>query len=295
MGKIESILDKIAWDKSRLIPTIAQDSCSNAILMLAFSSRESLAKSLETREAHYFSRSKNRIWRKGEESGHFQRICEVRIDCDNDAILFRINQRGNACHTGRFSCFFQKIDLDSLVLDSHDSRESGESGADSRSDLADSRESKTHKSPYHILDSLYHTLNARKFADKSTSYTAALYAKGAGEIGKKIIEEAGEVAIALKDLECARKMRDLRDLRDSRESAESARDSSDSRVLDSQDSRESSGESQDSSHLIYESADLLYHLLVALSYENIAPERVLGELARRFGVSGIAEKNSRAK
>ena len=102
-------LDELAWDKDGLIPAIAQDAETNDVLMFAWMNRDALARTVETGEAIYFSRSRGRLWHKGEESGHTQKIREIRIDCDNDVVLLKIEQIGGiACHTGRRSCFFQK-------------------------------------------------------------------------------------------------------------------------------------------------------------------------------------------
>ena len=102
-------LDELAWDKDGLIPAIAQDAETNDVLMFAWMNRDALARTVETGEAVYFSRSRGRLWHKGEESGHTQKIREIRIDCDNDVVLLKIEQMcGIACHTGRRSCFFQK-------------------------------------------------------------------------------------------------------------------------------------------------------------------------------------------
>ena len=102
-------LDELTWDKDGLIPAIAQDAETGDVLMFAWMNREALARTAETGEAVYFSRSRGRLWHKGEESGHTQKIREIRIDCDNDVVLLKIEQVGGiACHTGRRSCFFQK-------------------------------------------------------------------------------------------------------------------------------------------------------------------------------------------
>ncbi|WP_374263914.1 phosphoribosyl-AMP cyclohydrolase [Zoogloea sp.] len=102
-------LDALAWDKDGLIPAIAQDADTGDVLMFAWMNREALARTAELGEAVYFSRSRGKLWHKGEESGHTQKIREIRIDCDNDVVLLKIEQVGGiACHTGRRSCFFQK-------------------------------------------------------------------------------------------------------------------------------------------------------------------------------------------
>jgi len=104
-------LDKVKWDANGLVPVIAQEASTNDVLMFAWMNREALAKTVETGRAVYFSRSRQRLWFKGEESGHVQRVHEVRLDCDEDVVLLKVEQvSGIACHTGRHSCFFQKFE-----------------------------------------------------------------------------------------------------------------------------------------------------------------------------------------
>jgi len=108
-------LDQVKWDAQGLVPAIAQQVGSNDVLMFAFMDREALARTASSGEAHYYSRSRRRLWRKGEESGHVQKVHELRLDCDNDVVLLKVEQLGTgpgdraiACHTGRHSCFFQR-------------------------------------------------------------------------------------------------------------------------------------------------------------------------------------------
>ncbi len=109
-------LDEIHWTKDGLVPVIAQDATSGKVMMLAWMSRESLALTAEEGRAVYWSRSRGRLWRKGEESGHVQRVKSIRLDCDNDVVLLGIDQVGGiACHTGRESCFFQELRGDEWV------------------------------------------------------------------------------------------------------------------------------------------------------------------------------------
>jgi phosphoribosyl-AMP cyclohydrolase len=104
-------LDSIAWNADGLVPAVAQDAASGEVLMLAWMSRESLARTLATGEAVYWSRSRAKLWRKGETSGHLQKVVEIRLDCDADAILLRVEQVGGiACHTGRKRCFFNLLE-----------------------------------------------------------------------------------------------------------------------------------------------------------------------------------------
>ena len=112
-----SFLDDIAWDAQGLVPVIAQEVGSNDVLMFAFMNREAVAETARSGEAVYWSRSRNRLWHKGEESGHIQKVHEMRMDCDNDVLLLKVTQLGHepadpsiACHTGRHSCFFQRYE-----------------------------------------------------------------------------------------------------------------------------------------------------------------------------------------
>lgn len=103
----DSWLEQIKWDKDGLVPAIAQDHKSGRILMMAWMNREALQLTIDEQRAIYFSRSRNKLWRKGEESGHVQKLYELRTDCDKDAILMQVEQLGGiACHTGRESCFY---------------------------------------------------------------------------------------------------------------------------------------------------------------------------------------------
>ena len=104
-------LDEVRWSPDGLVAAIAQDAVSGKVLTLAWMNRDALARTVETCEAHYWSRSRGCLWRKGETSGHVQRVREVRLDCDNDAILLAVEQTGGiACHTGRERCFFQRLE-----------------------------------------------------------------------------------------------------------------------------------------------------------------------------------------
>jgi phosphoribosyl-AMP cyclohydrolase len=107
-------LDQVKWDRDGLVPAVAQEVGSGDVLMVAWMNREALAATVERGEAVYWSRSRARLWHKGEESGHVQQVHEVRLDCDGDVVLLKVTQRGHdpgiACHTGRHSCFFQRYD-----------------------------------------------------------------------------------------------------------------------------------------------------------------------------------------
>lgn len=231
---MQEILEQILWDKcGGLIPAIAQDHKTQEVLMLGFMDKEALELSLKSGFVHYYSRSKRRIWKKGEQSGHTQKIISLALDCDKDSILISVEQQGVACHTGEKSCFFNIINTKEGKLDSN----------------MESKINFNASAVYGVVDVLYHTLLERKGADPKTSYTAKLYCKGENTIAKKIVEEAAELGFAIKD-----------------------------------DTRE---------EIIYEAADLLYHSLVGLAYKDISPDLVKQEILRRFGLSGIDEKNAR--
>jgi phosphoribosyl-ATP pyrophosphohydrolase/phosphoribosyl-AMP cyclohydrolase len=167
---------KIDWEKTNgLIPVIVQDFDSGEVLMLAYMNEEALQLTQSTKFAHYFSRSRNKLWKKGESSGHTQEVKEILIDCDNDTILLKVKQNGVACHTGRKSCFFTNLENNEEVLKVEKEIE------------------------YNFLDNLYHTLLERKGADPKSSYVASLYNKGENSILKKVVEEAGELSFAVKD------------------------------------------------------------------------------------------------
>ncbi len=173
-----NIIDTIDWEKlDGLLPVIAQDNTTNEVLMLAFMNKESLQLTLDTGFAHYFSRSRQRLWKKGESSGHTQEIKTILMDCDNDTLVLKINQLGVACHTGRKSCFFTDI-------------QTGETISDVEIDTS---------SAYGVIDTLYHTIQAKKNDNPDTSYTAKLLQGKQNSMLKKIVEEAGELTFAIKD------------------------------------------------------------------------------------------------
>ncbi len=106
----ETWLNKVNWSDDGLVPAIAQDAASQRVLMVAWMNREALKRTVESGEAVYWSRSRKKLWHKGEESGHTQRVKEIRLDCDGDVVLLQVEQKGGiACHTGRASCFYSKL------------------------------------------------------------------------------------------------------------------------------------------------------------------------------------------
>ena len=218
---------QINWQKTPLIPAIAQDFETNQVLMLAYMNEEAYNLTLKTGYAHYYSRSRQRLWKKGESSNHTQEIKDILLDCDADTIVLKIKQNGVACHTGTKSCFFTSVLQNRRVLE---------------------QEIET-DSIYGVVDTLYHTILERKSStDAKKSWTKKLL-DNRDLMLSKIKEEADEVCVAI--------------------------------------------ESESDEQVIYESADLLYHTLVGLGYRDITPDRVRQELARRFGTSGIEEKEGR--
>lgn len=212
------------YDESGLVPAIVQDAQRGTVLMLAWMNAESLRLTRETGIVHFWSRSRQSLWKKGETSGNTLAVVELRVDCDADAILVRATPAGPTCHTGTTTCFFHRDD-----------------GADDDGVPA-----------VGVLEQLDRILQSRRdSADGEKSYTKSLLDKGMPKILAKIAEESSELAVELPD-------------------------GPDDKV-------------------IYETADLFFHVMVGLTARKIPVERVLDELARRFGTSGHAEKAARKK
>ena len=165
-------LDDVRFDERGLVPVVLADARTGDVLTLAWANREALQQTLDTRETVLFSRSRNALWRKGETSGNTQHVREVVLDCDGDAVLYRVDPKGPACHTGAASCFSAPL------LNDERARE----GAFARA-----------------LQHVDAVLDARKAQPPEGSYVAKLFAGGVDRIGKKIGEEATEVVIAAKN------------------------------------------------------------------------------------------------
>ncbi len=208
----KNILKAIASLKfvNGLIPAVIQDYKKKDVLMVAYMNGESLCKTVDTGETHFYSRSRKMLWHKGETSGHIQKVKAIYADCDSDTLLIKVSPVEAACHTGRRSCFFNEMPM---------------------------------------AKTLYETISERKKTPSSASYTTTLFKGGIDLILKKVAEETGEFIISAKN--------------------------------------------KKKPAMIHETADLLYHLLVALCYRNIRLEQIENELAKRSGQSGIAEKQSR--
>ncbi|RMF84404.1 MAG: bifunctional phosphoribosyl-AMP cyclohydrolase/phosphoribosyl-ATP diphosphatase HisIE [Nitrospirae bacterium] len=179
-----SWLDAIKFDDRGLVPAIAQDATTGEVLMLAYCNREALRLTQETGFAHYFSRSRQKLWKKGESSGHVQSVRTIAYDCDADTVLFQVDQQVAACHTGRRSCFFHRVEGEEAV-------EVGEPLFDPEAVYRGA------PTTANILPALERVVAERRGADPKGSYVAALLERGPAGIGKKVAEEAVEFALAL--------------------------------------------------------------------------------------------------
>lgn len=176
---------QLRFDERGLIPAIVQDAADGQVLTVAYMNAESLRLTLESGLTHFFSRSRQRIWQKGEESGHVQRVREIYVDCDEDALLIKAEQVVAACHTGRRSCFFRRL---------HPSPDVPEDVARQRFDPE-----AVYGKSLAILQQIFEVISDRKAHPKADSYVSSLFAKGQDQILKKIGEEAAELVVASKN------------------------------------------------------------------------------------------------
>lgn len=279
-----SWLDSVSFNKDGLIPAIAQDHDSNRVLMVAWMNREALQLTAKTKTAVYFSRSRQKLWHKGETSGHTQIVHDIRLDCDADVIVLKVTQIGGiACHTGRESCFYQRLDLsgetptwqtvDPVLKDPEEIYYA----QDNQDPAISTAPKKSITSQASILQQLDAVLRERKHADADSSYVASLYARGLNKILEKVGEETVEAIIAAKDL------------------AQCQNNASDQKADANADKNTDKGAFDKARHdLIYEVADVWFHSLVGLAWFDIASDDVVDELGRRFGLSGLEEKASRS-
>ena len=170
-----SLVDELKWDGAGLIPAVVQETGTGEVLMVAWMDREALAKTLETGLGHFWSRSRQALWRKGETSGHTQHVDGVYADCDRDTLLVQAHQEGVACHTGARTCFFTSLGSETLTQ-SVGPQAPGAGPA--------------------MLEVLERALQSRKVERPSGSYTAGLFERGEAQICRKIGEEATEVVTA---------------------------------------------------------------------------------------------------
>jgi phosphoribosyl-ATP pyrophosphohydrolase/phosphoribosyl-AMP cyclohydrolase len=168
-------LSAVRFGADGLVPVVTQESRSGDILMLAYANRDALDRTLSTGLAHYFSRSRGTLWQKGETSGHVQRVVEIRLDCDADAVLYRAEQEGPACHTGTRTCFSTVVGRTGGPAD----------GAAAEQDPGG-----------HVLTRLASTIASRAAEPPEGSYTSQLLGGGLGKVSQKVGEEAVEVVVA---------------------------------------------------------------------------------------------------
>lgn len=170
-----SKLDEIRFDESGIAPVIMQDAATGEVLTLAYANREAVEKTLHSGEAHFYSRSRDSLWRKGESSGNTQEVAEVRLDCDSDALLYKVHPRGPACHTGERSCFHQTLAGEGVGV---------------------STDSTATETAGEMLDRLAVTIAGRRNVSPEESYTAGLLSRGTSRVAQKVGEESVEVVIA---------------------------------------------------------------------------------------------------
>jgi len=252
-------LDEVKFNDQGLVPAIAQHHQTGRILMVAWMNREALVLTAEKMQAVYYSRSRQKLWHKGEESGHFQTVYEIRLDCDADVIVLQIEQHGGiACHTGRESCFYRKLTANGWEIVDTQLKDPEQiyNNKTQNTHTAVMSASNAESEQVEILSYLGGMMRERKAADPDSSYVAKLYHKGLNKILEKVGEESVETLLAAKDFA----------------------------ALNNQDNR---------NDLVYETADLWFHTIVMLGYFDLEPQLVLNELARRQGLSGLVEKASR--
>jgi len=169
-------LSAVRFGADGLVPVVTQESRSGDVLMVAFANRDAVDRTLATGLAHYYSRSRGVLWQKGETSGHVQRVVEVRLDCDGDTILYRVEQTGPACHTGTRTCFSTVLGGEAGKRGSGDGPQEDPGG--------------------HVLSRLARTIASRAAERPQGSYTAELLGQGIGKASQKVGEEAVEVVVA---------------------------------------------------------------------------------------------------
>ncbi len=188
---------RFRFDDEGLLPVIAQDAASGEVLMLAYADAEAIEATLATRQAHYHSRSRGALWRKGATSGHVQRVVEVRYDCDEDAVLYRVQQAGPACHTGNRSCFYRSLETtgaasmgdvpavsDAALAAASDAAAAGADDAEEGVALGDAL-------------ALLQSVVAERLRDlPEGSYVRRMHERGVGYVAQKVVEEAGESVVA---------------------------------------------------------------------------------------------------
>ena len=168
-------IDQLKFDQQGLLPAVVQDWLDGTVLMLGYMNQEALARTVATRTVHFWSRSRNKLWEKGESSGHKLHVKALFVDCDQDTVLVKAQPIGPTCHTGERACFFSRLDEQGLVT-----------------------EEKTQDAAGGILESVLRTIHVPRANPQAGSYTTKLFEGGHDKILKKVAEEAGEVLLASK-------------------------------------------------------------------------------------------------
>ncbi|HEY9062906.1 MAG TPA: bifunctional phosphoribosyl-AMP cyclohydrolase/phosphoribosyl-ATP diphosphatase HisIE [Pseudobacteroides sp.] len=177
---MDYLVTNLKFDSNGLIPVITQDCKTNEVLMLAYMNKEAYEKTVETKKVHYWSRSRSKLWLKGETSGHYQYVKSICIDCDNDTLLIKVEQVDAACHTGHYTCFYRDMNEDGSIKEN----------SDAENNTVDKAA---------ILQEVYNVIADRRVNPKEGSYTNYLFDKGIDKILKKVGEETAEVIIASKN------------------------------------------------------------------------------------------------
>lgn len=172
-----SFVDEVKFDEKGLVPAVVQDIDTNRVLMVAYMNKKSLEMTLKSKKATFFSRSRQKLWVKGEHSGHFMNVKEIYVDCDADTLILKVKPDGSACHTGNFSCFYRKADENNELFEVETAN-----GADPG-----------------IFSDVYKVIEDRRDNPKEGSYTNYLFDKGIDKILKKVGEETAEVIIGAKN------------------------------------------------------------------------------------------------
>lgn len=190
MSSADALLATVTFDGAGLVPVIAQDARSGVIRMVAWANREALASTLATGAAHFWSRSRKALWRKGESSGHTLAVREIRIDCDGDTVLYLVDAQGPSCHTGATSCFFRRVDADgALAIDDGPP-----------------------EAPAQMLPRVAEVIATRRRERPEKSYVVSLLDAGLPKINAKIAEEARELVEALPEGDAAHTAHEAADL-----------------------------------------------------------------------------------
>lgn len=186
--------DTLTFDARGLVTAVVQDAANGDVLMVAHMNREALERTLATGQAWYWSRGRNRLWRKGEQSGHTQRVRAVRVDCDGDAILLTVEQTGAACHTGHRSCFYRDV-----VRRGGRAAIGGKAGSAPRGDAG-------------VLSEVAAVLADRRMRPRKDSYSTRLFSRGLARLNEKVMEEAAEVTRAARKETRTRLVEEVADL-----------------------------------------------------------------------------------